>query len=64
METSSNLTDSFGREFDCNELIENFGYQAGDTITFRARAENSVGWSEWSYPAIGDMNAYSLSMLI
>jgi len=64
MEDDDNLTDEWGREFDCNKLIENFGYQAGDTITFRVNASNDVGSSEWSYPAVDDMQAYSLNMLI
>jgi len=64
MEDDDNLTDDWGKEFDCNKLIENFGYQAGDTITFRVSASNDVGSSEWSYPTIANMGAYSLNMLI
>jgi len=59
-----NTADEFGRQFDCQDLIDEFGYQAGDTITFRVNAVNSVGESEWSYPQIADMQATSLSMLI
>jgi len=64
MQDDTNFTDDLGRQFNCSELIDNFGYQSGDKITFRVRAFNDVGESEWSYPAIADMNAYSLSMLI
>jgi len=64
MEDDQNVVDEWGKEFYCQDLINNYGYQAGDTITFRVRANNSVGESEWSYPAISNMQAYSLSMLI
>lgn len=61
--TGDAVTD-FGVEFDCQELLDNYGYQAGDTITFRVRASNDVGASEWSYPTPANMIATSLSMLI
>lgn len=64
MEADQNLTDEWGREFDCADLIRDFGYQRGDKIVFRVRAKNSVGYSEWSYPLLADMEAVSLLMLI
>lgn len=56
--------DNFGREIDCQSLIDHFGYQAGDKITFRVAAVNAVGMSEWSYPLPQDMQATAFSMLI
>lgn len=64
MEDDQNFTNTWGQQFNCAELINNFGYQAGDKITFRVRAINSVGPSEWAYPAIDAMDAYTLTMLI
>lgn len=55
---------TFGVEFNCQDLIDQFGYQAGDTIVFRVKAINEVGPSEWAYPRAADMQATSLSMLI
>jgi len=54
----------FGVEFNCQNLVDDFGYQAGDTIVFRVNASNSVGDSEWSYPDSGSLGATSFSMLI
>jgi len=64
MVDDGNAADDFGRQFDCNVLVERFGYQAGDKIVFRVKASNDVGPSEWSYPSPSDMQATSLSMLI
>lgn len=64
MADDQNLNNDWGVEFECQKLIDNFGYQAGDTITFRVRASNSVGASEWSYPTTSNMLATSLFMLI
>lgn len=55
---------AFGVEFACQELVNNYGYQAGDTIVFRVNASNSVGNSEWSYPDSGSLEATTFSMLI
>jgi hypothetical protein len=64
MGDDQNLSNNWGREFDCQTLIDNFGYQKGDTIAFRVRASNDVGASEWSYPDPDDMTATSFNMLI
>lgn len=64
MDEDQNAADDFGKEFSCQALIDNFGYQAGDTITFRVNAKNEFGNSEWAYPLLSDMQATSLSMLI
>jgi len=55
---------NLGREVDCQDLIDNFGYHAGDKITFRVAASNSWGDSEWAYPNVDDMNATTLELLI
>lgn len=64
MGDDTNLADNWGRQFDSSELIANFGYQAGDRVAFRVRVSNTVGNSEWAYPAISDMGALTLTMLI
>jgi hypothetical protein len=64
METADNLTEPNGRQFNSRELISGFGYQAGDRVAFRVRVKNDVGYSEWAYPAISDMGALTLTMLI
>lgn len=53
-----------GRQFDCNTLITDFGYQKGDKIEFRVAVENDFGQSEWGYPSPSNKEAISLSMLI
>jgi len=53
-----------GRQFSCQDLIDNFGYQKGDTIEFRVSVTNEFGDSEWAYPTEANKKAESLSMLI
>ena len=55
---------SYVATFDCQNLVENFGYQHGDKISFRVAVKNSFGYSEWAYPTLGNMNAVSFNMLI
>jgi len=55
---------NLGREVDCQDLIDFFGYHAGDKITFRVAASNQWGESEWAYPNVDDMNATTLALLI
>lgn len=64
MGDDQNLADNWGRQFNSSELISNFGYQAGDRVAFRVRVSNTVGDSEWAYPAISSMGALTLTMLI
>lgn len=53
-----------GRQFDCNKLISEFGYQSGDTVVFRVMAENTIGESEWAYPTLANMEATTFLMLL
>merc|ERR1711990_1340950 len=53
-----------GKQFSCQALIDDFGYQKGDTIEFRVSATNEFGDSEWAYPTEENQTAESLSMLI
>lgn len=67
-DASSIMTDTastdLGQQFSCQELIDSFGYQKGDTIEFRVSATNEFGDSEWAYPTEANQTAESLSMLI
>jgi len=58
-----NGTDS-ARELTCQDLVDTFGYQKGDTIEFRVAVTNEFGDSEWAYPTEANKLAESLSMLI
>jgi len=60
---SDNVGD-LGKEFSCQDLVDNMGYQKGDTIQFRAAATNSFGDSEWAYPTTANTNAFTFSMLL
>lgn len=55
---------SWNATFDCEKIVENFGYQHGDKISFRVAVKNSFGYSEWAYPTLENMEAVSFNMLI
>ena len=54
----------FARTVTSQDLIDNFGYMAGDTIQFRVAAKNTWGRSEFAYPNISNMVATTLELLI
>jgi hypothetical protein len=62
--SDTNSGTDLGQQFSCQELIDSFGYQKGDTIEFRVSATNEFGDSEWAYPTEANKDADALSMLI
>jgi len=62
--TEADQIANLSASFDCEKLVDDFGYQHGDKISFRVAAENSFGQSEWAYPTLENMNALSFNMLI